>query len=968
MAKKVRYFQGTVAYPGSLITQNFGEGPVKGFLVWDLDSLRSRFVRVDNDWSYITVHVDSYEEAVQHAETNFYSPKTRVRISTKRPLSSAQQEDLKTKFVSKFDLVESPRIVSGKLSEEEHGRLNSEALDQYSDKAFQAKLIRDHVASGDDRISQDTLDKVSAIHDECVRSVEMPIGINSRWQILWLEFDNVGPYGPGNRIDFSSMDGIIGIFAPNRTGKTSLLETLSFAIFGKSFKSPRLINLVKNSMSTSICLRLDGQKYRIDRTLKRNKKGGNNGTVRLVRINDDGSEDPLNDDSLAKTNTIVEQLFGSHSDLFNTSIAGQEKINTLIDSKQADRLATLCRLVNLDFFERLGVVAKAKLDDVSKEIAIIERTYTSDKFHAARTKKEEAEKRATEREAEIEEAKKILSASARKQREIKSLISDSSDGKAHDALNAKKRVGELGVFLSQKTSELEDFSKSTKRELQKYADQINYLKISSQKKEESQRKKISDLEKQIDAIPGRFEKQRLDLVSSLESCEKEAKRLKQKIRSIAKDVKPSKVIESHELVRSLNRQIHDATSEISSLERERKTYERSTEILGKHDWFETNDACKQCSFLSDAWKAVDALADIESSISKGEEIVEAHRKSLRDVGFTEDQIIEVKSLADLFRQEQMKVEMCRTKLDSVDNEALSEISSCRSILESTSEDLQTGLSDAEQQIGSLEGMLESTKKEREKMEQRLSSEKERLVTELGVAEENLEAYRAVFEALEAQRDMLKELEKEEALSTSVSDKIDDLQRTFFSEKATAAKYQGEMSAIEDNVAEIVKLREALSSYKLYLSAVNKRGVPMELLKLILPRISEEANAIITQTQDWSISIKIVEDDLEINLIDAGELERPIECASGAERVMTSIALRVGLSRVSFLPKPNFIVIDEGFGALDVDAVGRAKSFLSEVKSHFDFIVIISHWPQMVDMVDSQWTIDKSDGFSKIVVG
>ena len=40
-----------------------------------------------------------------------------------------------------------------------------------------------------------------------------------------------------------------------------------------------------------------------------------------------------------------------------------------------------------------------------------------------------------------------------------------------------------------------------------------------------------------------------------------------------------------------------------------RTKEKQIKILGKHDWFETNDTCKKCSFLTGAFAAKQELVE-----------------------------------------------------------------------------------------------------------------------------------------------------------------------------------------------------------------------------------------------------------------------------------------------------------------------------------------------------------------------
>jgi DNA repair exonuclease SbcCD ATPase subunit len=92
---------------------------------------------------------------------------------------------------------------------------------------------------------------------------------------------------------------------------------------------------------------------------------------------------------------------------------------------------------------------------------------------------------------------------------------------------------------------------------------------------------------------------------------------------------------------------------------------------------------------------------------------------------------------------------------------------------------------------------------------------------------------------------------------------------------------------------------------------------------------------------------------------------PLELCSGMEKFMASLALRVALINISNLPRPNFLVVDEGFSALDASNMPLVHSLFDYLKSNFDFIIIISHLDAMRDMVDKQLEIKKENGFSKL---
>ncbi len=49
----------TIAYPGSLIQQNYSEEPSHGFLLWDVDTLQATYHQVENDYGYKIVFVEN---------------------------------------------------------------------------------------------------------------------------------------------------------------------------------------------------------------------------------------------------------------------------------------------------------------------------------------------------------------------------------------------------------------------------------------------------------------------------------------------------------------------------------------------------------------------------------------------------------------------------------------------------------------------------------------------------------------------------------------------------------------------------------------------------------------------------------------------------------------------------------------------------------------------------------------------
>jgi DNA repair exonuclease SbcCD ATPase subunit len=150
------------------------------------------------------------------------------------------------------------------------------------------------------------------------------------------------------------------------------------------------------------------------------------------------------------------------------------------------------------------------------------------------------------------------------------------------------------------------------------------------------------------------------------------------------------------------------------------------------------------------------------------------------------------------------------------------------------------------------------------------------------------------------------------------------------------------------------------------TATSKRGVPLHILNSRMPMINAEIAKILGDSTNFTIDLEAPVDSNEMNIyIDYGDSRRPIECASGMEKMLSSLAIRVALINVSMLPKSDILIIDEGFGALDESNVEACSRLLQSLKNYFKSIFIISHVEAVKDGVDNLIEIVK-DGADSYV--
>jgi len=170
--------------------------------------------------------------------------------------------------------------------------------------------------------------------------------------------------------------------------------------------------------------------------------------------------------------------------------------------------------------------------------------------------------------------------------------------------------------------------------------------------------------------------------------------------------------------------------------------------------------------------------------------------------------------------------------------------------------------------------------------------------------------------------------------------------------------------IKAKMDEVKDLEEKNRLYTYYLDAIKRDGIPYELISKAMPVIENEINNILAQVVDFSIVMDIDGKSINAKIVYEDQ-EWPLEMCSGMEKFVSGLAIRVALINICGLPRPNFLVIDEGFGTLDANNLSSLFMMMQYLKTQFDFIWMISHLEQMRDIVDGLIEIKKVDGFSKI---
>ena len=192
----------------------------------------------------------------------------------------------------------------------------------------------------------------------------------------------------------------------------------------------------------------------------------------------------------------------------------------------------------------------------------------------------------------------------------------------------------------------------------------------------------------------------------------------------------------------------------------------------------------------------------------------------------------------------------------------------------------------------------------------------------------------------------------------------DGERLYHAEQTSVTKKK-----IEDLTEEKEKfgaLKKRWKIYNLLISAVDRHGIPSEIIALQLPLINLELQNILQGVVNFELKLEITPDSSIEVMLDYGDSSRIVECGSGMEKMIASLALRVALINVCTLPRSDMLIIDEGFGALDDKNVEACSRLLVSLKKYFSNIIIISHVDAVKDVVDNVIDIQRNGKDAKVV--
>lgn len=366
-----------IFYPGSLIQQNFGEDyEGHGPAILDVNTLECKFLDIPNDYGFYTLDVVDGILPDSLPITSKTSVRLKVKNTTpaqlKRVLASLRKEYKNS----------DPVVVNVDTKD---GDKNAEALFNSGDVRrveYQNELIKEYLQQHN--VDAETLEQIYTINKQLnglLPSVEL--ARNIVWKPKRFEFSNMFSYGENNVVNFTNMKGLCGLFAPNHSGKSAILDALCFCLFDHSFRASKADQVLNNKSDWFSCkfnFEIDGVDYFVEKKATRYTKGPLSGKLRVNidfwYVSDDGEQISLNGEQRRDTDKIIQSYVGTFEDFILTALSLQNNNSNFIDKTQGERKELLANFLDLSLFDQLYDLANKE----TKTSAILLEEYQKQDF------------------------------------------------------------------------------------------------------------------------------------------------------------------------------------------------------------------------------------------------------------------------------------------------------------------------------------------------------------------------------------------------------------------------------------------------------------------------------------------------------------------------------------------------------------------------------------------------------------
>ncbi|MHA2225424.1 MAG: AAA family ATPase [Candidatus Hodarchaeales archaeon] len=748
----------------------------------------------------------------------------------------------------------------------------------------------------------------------------------------------------------------IVIAGPTGAGKTTILDALTFALFGRSSRLDlgmvKIEDICGKSGKVSCQFKIGDDRIQVTRG--RDNRGK---SYLQLRINEKlltGKIPELNE-------KIRSTILGMNYQAFiNSTIIRQDEMKALGSKKSTERLRTLQNLFRLDIFEKAIIDAQRLLNDVSiernrKEVETEEKETQILKIKkleenlgnlkpqliSSRKKHDSLMKSISE----LKEKEKKLTISIEKYRELEEKEKEARSRLESDSNTLKKAQDEMKEFqeLQKKSSELETQVQTIKEledeiiKLDNAAKEHKLLKSHLESIEKRKAKQVQNLKEDLEnkLMQVKIEEKRITKLSTTTIDHETAFKILNQEGRLLERIQRISLERSWNLPKDLLNKLYEeqkfTRKEIDDLKHEKKKISKDSFVLSEI-------TSRNLELKAELDVLEERLKKINTDYEK-----EIHGKTrdLKRLDFTRMKKQQLKNLRDEY-QSKKKIQQ---EFEKIQKEIKSKI------------DPTSGIMRLKEQIEQINKNITSFKKKKNALG--------------GPFDEEFEKLTKVLEG---------KLLEEKLLQEQII-RIDQQIKHINQEISQLNKLKPEIKTLEETIARLKKEEDILE--KLKTDVFHTKGAPFYAINRVLPRIAKRASLILSElTDDQHSNIqlrKITEGKRGLGfeiLIKVPDGYRDVATFSGGERTQINAALRLAISEeLSEIGQyegkragKKTLFIDEGdLGSLDTLQAQQAfVKKLFKLSNRFK-IILITHLTEIANQFPNSINITR-DRYGRSVKG
>jgi len=261
----------------------------------------------------------------------------------------------------------------------------------------------------------------------------------------------------------------------------------------------------------------------------------------------------------------------------------------------------------------------------------------------------------------------------------------------------------------------------------------------------------------------------------------------------------------------------------------------------------------------------------------------------------------------------------------------------------------------------LEGKIDSNNLKLENLQNKQQNLQEK-IQRLELKEEKYISNKSIIENI---KELKVEKENKEKVSKRKKEDLEKCEGDLLDLYKSHGYYEQRVETLKANKEKLENQKEAYETYDLFMRCMHPNGIAYDIIKKSLPAINTEISNVLSNVVDFNVFFETDDNRLDIYIKHPEKDPSPLDMASGAEKTLAAMAIRLAFISVSSLPRSQLFILDEPGTALDEERMEGFTRILDVIKSIFKTVILISHLDNLKDSADMVLPIAKKDGYASI---